>query len=306
MGMRLRHHVAAIALGLGLSVLVPSSLAQFPDLDKVEIQTTQLADGVYLLVGAGGNIGASVGEDGVFLIDDQLAPLTDKIRAAIATISDQPIKFVLNTHWHFDHTGGNENLGNAGAVIVAHDKVRDRMSVEQFSKALQRKTPASPSAALPVITFDESVTFHLNGQTIHAFHVDPAHTDGDSVIHFQEANVIHAGDVYFNGLYPFIDTDSKGSLEGIITAVEQILTMADEQTQIIPGHGPLSTRSELEAYRRMLVAVRDRTQAAIDQGMSLENFVASNPTADYDATWGKGFLSPKQFLTIVYTHLSNE
>lgn len=293
--------VTAVLLGLGL--FSTASLAQEQDFDQVEIQTVPVAENIYMLLGEGGNIGVSAGDDGVFLIDDQFAPLTAKIQTAIAELSDQPIRFLLNTHWHFDHTGGNENLGNAGVVIVAHDEVYTRMSTDQFIEAFQLTIPASPPAALPVITFNDTATFHLNGQTIHAFHVEPAHTDGDTVIHFQEADVIHAGDIYFNGVYPFIDSSSGGSIAGMIRGAEQILALAGEDTQIIPGHGPLSTRAELEAYRQMLVEVRLLTESAIANGLSLEEFIASNPTAKYDATWGQGFLSPEQFQTIVYQSL---
>jgi len=302
--MRLLHHCIAGLTGLGIALLATPILAQPQDFSRVEIETVPVADGVYMLVGEGGNIGVSAGEDGVFLIDDQFAPLTWKIRAAIGELSNQPIRFVVNTHWHFDHTGGNENLGKRGAVIVAHDNVRKRMSVDQFLEVFGREIPASPAAALPVVTFNDTVTFHLNGQTLHTFHVDPAHTDGDSVIHFREADVIHAGDIYFNGLYPFIDTQNGGSIEGMIAAVDRILALAGEDTKIIPGHGPLSNKAEFQVYRQMLIAVRDRTQAAIQQGQSLEAFIASNPTADLDPVWGKGFLSPAQFLTIVYKDLS--
>lgn len=280
--------------------------AQTPDFDKVKIQTIPVEDGVYMLVGEGGNIGVSAGEDGVFLIDDQFAPLTSKIQDAVAKISNQPLRFLLNTHWHFDHTGGNENFGKAGAVIIAHDQVRKRLSTKQFIKAFDREIPAAPAAALPIVTFGDTLTLHLNGQTIHTFHVEAAHTDGDSVIHFREANVIHTGDAYFNGIYPFIDTENGGSVEGMITAVERILAITNKNTKIIPGHGPLSNRAELVAYRRMLQDVRTRTYAAIQKGETLESFIASKPTADYDKTWGKGFLSPEKFLTIVYQDLSNK
>ncbi|NES23931.1 MAG: MBL fold metallo-hydrolase [Symploca sp. SIO3E6] len=273
--------------------------------DKPQLQTIPVTEGIYMLkTEQAGNIGVSVGEDGVFLIDDQLAPMTEQIRTAVSAISNQPIRFILNTHWHFDHTGGNENFGRAGVVIVAHDNVRQRMKVDHFIEALNMEIPASPSVALPVITFNDRATFHLNDDEIQAFHVDPAHTDGDSIIHFQEADVIHAGDIYFNGIYPFIDLSSGGSIEGMIAAVEKILAMAGEQTKIIPGHGPLSTRAELVAYRDILVTVRDQVKAAIAQSISLEDFIASKPTKDFDATWGKGFLTPEQFLTIVYTDLS--
>jgi cyclase len=170
--------------------------------ENTQIQTIPVADGVYMLMGEGGNIGVSVGDDGVFLIDDEYAPLTDKVLSAVEELSDQPVRFLINTHWHSDHTGGNENLGRAGVVIVAHNNVRQRMSTDQFIESLGREVPASPSVALPIITFNDTVTFHLNDHEINAFHVAPAHTDGDSVVHFQDANVIHMGDTYFNGIYP--------------------------------------------------------------------------------------------------------
>ena len=296
----------AIAAALGIAGLSigTASPAQEQDFDAVEIQTVPVAENVYMLLGEGGNIGVSAGEDGVFMIDDQFAPLTEKIRAAIATFSDEPIRFLVNTHWHFDHTGGNENLGEAGVVIVAQDEVYTRMSTDQFIEAFQREVPPSPPAALPVITFNDTATFRLNGQTMHAFHVEDAHTDGDTVIHFVEADVIHAGDTYFNGFYPFIDTSSGGSLTGMISAAEEILALSGENTQIIPGHGPLSNREELEAYRQMLVDMRVRTESAIAQGLSLEEFLASDPSADYDEDWGDGFLAPEQFLTIIYEDLA--
>lgn len=283
-----------------------AAVAQPQDFSQVEIQTVPVAQGIYMLVGEGGNIGVSTGEDGVFMIDDQYAPLTEKIVGAIADITPEPIRFLINTHWHFDHTGGNENFGEAGVVIVAHDHVYERMSTDQFIDAFQADVPASPSVALPIITFNDTTTFHLNNQTIEAFHVAPAHTDGDTVIHFVDADVIHAGDTYFNGLYPFIDTSSGGSIVGMIGAAERILALAGENTKIIPGHGPLSNRAELEDYRRMLTDVRVRTESAIARGLSLDEFIASDPTADYDEALGGGFLSPEQFQTIVYQSLSAE
>ena len=300
----------AYAIAFGASFVYAASslgqwaIAQSQDFSQVEIQTVPVAPDIFMLVGEGGNIGVSAGEDGVFMIDDQYAPLTEKIISAIAEITPEPIRFLINTHWHFDHTGGNENLGEAGVVIVAHEEVYERMSTDQFIEAFQTEVPSSPPAALPMITFNDTTTFRLNDQTIEAFHVAPAHTDGDTVIHFVEADVIHAGDTYFNGIYPFIDTSSGGSIVGMISAAERILALAGEETKIIPGHGPLSNRTELEDYRRMLVEVRVRTEEAIARGLSLEEFIASDPTADYDETLGEGLLTPEQFQTIVYQSLA--
>lgn len=290
-------------LSINLASIASISLAQDQDFSQVEIQTVPVAENIYMLIGEGGNIGVSAGDDGVLLIDDQFAPLTTKIEDAVSQISDRSIRFLLNTHWHFDHTGGNENLGKSGVVIVAHDEVYTRMSTDQFIEAFQRSIPASPPEALPQITFNDTATFHLNGQTINAFHVESAHTDGDTVIHFTEADVIHAGDTYFNGNYPFIDTSSGGSIEGMIDATEQILALAGTNTKIIPGHGALSNPAELKVYQQMLMDVKARTEQAISEGLTLEQFIASNPTADYDATWGQGFLKPADFLTIVYKSL---
>jgi glyoxylase-like metal-dependent hydrolase (beta-lactamase superfamily II) len=271
--------------------------------DNVQIEAVKVAEGVYMLTGAGGNMGLSVGADGAFLIDDQFAPLTDKIRSAVASLTDKSIRFVFNTHWHSDHTGGNENLGESGSLIVAHDNVRARMSVEQFMEAFGRKIPASPQAALPVVTFNDTVTFHLNGEEVHAFHVDPAHTDGDSVIHFRKRNVIHTGDLFFNGRYPFIDLSAGGSFNGVISAAESILEIADEETRIIPGHGPLAKRADLVAYRDMLITVRDRIQALIAGGKSADEVVKANPTEDLNQTWGQ---SSERLVRIAYDSLKKE
>ncbi len=288
-----------------MSVAVISSAAQAQqDYSKVTIKTISVAPDVHMLMGAGGNIGVSSGEDGVFLIDDQYAPLTKKILAAVKKISDRPIRFLLNTHWHFDHTGGNENLGNAGITIVAHDNVRKTMSVDQMLKAFNIKVPASPKAALPVITFNDTATFHLNGETIHVRHLPPAHTDGDSFVHFKTADVIHTGDLYFNGLYPFIDVDHGGSIDGMINAAGEILKVAGPNTKIIPGHGPLSDKAQLAAYRNMLIKVRDRLRVAVKNNRTLEQVIANKPTKDFDAKWGKGFLKPPVFLKIVYSGMA--
>jgi glyoxylase-like metal-dependent hydrolase (beta-lactamase superfamily II) len=290
------------AAALALSGSVSGVCAQ--DFEAVEIRTIGLAPGLYMMVGLGGNLAVSAGDDGVFLVDDQYAPLTPKIRAAIAAVSGGPIRFVLNTHWHGDHTGGNENLGRVGALIFAHDNVRKRMSEEQFMEALNRSVPASPEGALPVVTFTDAVTFYLNGDALHVFHVAPAHTDGDSIVHFRGANVIHMGDVYFSNGFPFVDLSSGGSIEGVIAAVDLVLATADSKTKIIPGHGTISSRADLAEYRSMLVAIRDRVREGLARGQRLDELLAARPTREFDETWGKGFIDPDRFVRSVYRSLA--
>ena len=287
-----------------LAAVASPTRAQDRDFASVEIAAKPIRGGVYMLTGAGGNMAVSAGGDGVFLVDDQFAPLTEKIAAAIREIQDEPVRFVVNTHWHGDHTGGNENLGQAGAVIVAHGNVRRRLSVEQFQKMRDRTIPASPEGALPVITFTDALTFHLNGESVQVFHVPPAHTDGDSVVHFQGADVLHAGDIFFNGTYPFIDIDSGGSIEGMIEAQERILSLCGDDSVIIPGHGPIANAADLRKTRQMLMTVRNRVRNAIAGGMKLEELIASDQLADLNGEWGGGFIEPTQMLTIVYTDLS--
>jgi cyclase len=256
-----------------------------------------------MLTGAGGNLALSIGDDAAFLVDDQFAPLSARIKAAIANISKKPVKFVLNTHWHGDHTGGNESFGRAGSVIVAHENVRRRLSTEQFSSFAAGPIPASPKAALPVVTFVSDVTFHLNGDEIHAFHVPRSHTDGDTIVHFRRANVIHLGDVFFNRMYPFIDTGSGGSWAGTIAAVDKVLAIAGDDTKLVPGHGPLATRADLLAYRQMLLTVGERLQALARDGRSLQDAIAAKPTAEFDAVWGQGFFKPDQFVGMMWREL---
>jgi cyclase len=282
------------------------ALAQGPDFEKVEVRTEKVAEGVHVLMGAGGNIGVSSGPDGVFLVDDEWAPLTAKVKAAVAALSDQPIRFILNTHWHPDHTGGNENLGDGGALIVAHDNVRRRMSTEQFIELMGMKVPPSPARALPVVTFDQSVTLHLNGDEIHAFHVAPAHTDGDAVVHFRNARVVHMGDLFFKGMYPFVDLSSGGSFEGMIAAADRVLEAADDRTRIIPGHGPVASRADLAAYRAMLATVRDRVKPLVQAGRTAAQIAETKTLADLDAQWGKGFMKPDVFLGLVVQSLTRE
>ncbi|MGZ3580063.1 MAG: MBL fold metallo-hydrolase [Syntrophales bacterium] len=276
------------------------------DFTNVQIQTEKVADNVYMLVGAGGNIGISAGKDCVFMIDTSYAPLADKIKAAIATVSNKPIQYIVNTHWHQDHVGGNEYFAKAGATVVAHDNVRKRVSTEQVVKILNKTVPPLPEPALPVITFSRSVTFYLNGNEIYILNIARAHTDGDAIVHFRKSNVIHMGDIYFNGMYPFIDLSAGGSMNGMIRAVKNILLLCDRDTKVIPGHGHLSNKTELEEYLKMLVAVRDRVSHEIKAGKPLDAVIASQPTRDFDPVWGKGFMKPEQFVTIVYESLASE
>ena len=250
-----------------LTALLPANaLAQ--DLDTVTIVRQRIGENVYLLTGRGGNIGVSAGVDGVVLIDDQFAPLADRIRRVAGVLSTEPIRFVINTHWHGDHTGGNEVFGEA--------------------------------AALPVVTFSDTLSLFINGDTVRAYHVARAHTDGDAIIHFRRANVFHMGDTFFNGFYPFIDVGSGGTLDGMIAAADLVLASADETTRIIPGHGPLAGRSDLKAYRDMLATVRTRLTTALQQGMTLDQVVGADLLADLNPVWGDGFLKPDQFVTLAY------
>ncbi len=253
------------------------------DWDSVQIETLPIRGGLHMLTGRGGNLGLSVGADGTFLVDDQYAPLTDKIVAAIEGVTSDPVRFLVNTHLHGDHTGGNENFGKRGSIIVAHDNVRRRMSTEQFRTILRNESmPASPPGALPKITFSEEVTFYWNGEEIHVFHVDPSHTDGDSVIHFRRADVFHMGDTFFNGRYPFIDVDFGGNVNGMISTASRVLAMTKSDTKIIPGHGPLASPEDLRAYRDMLVGVRDRVATMVNDGMGIDEVVAASPASSFD------------------------
>ncbi len=288
------------ALALLSALISLTAAAQSDRFDKVEIKTTRLTQNIYMLEGEGGNIGVSAGEDGVFVIDDQFAPLTPRILAAIKAVSDKPVRFLINTHWHFDHTGGNENLGKAGVVIVAQDNVRKRLATKTPIEFFKSSYGPTAAEGLPVLTFKDTVTFHLNGDDATAIHAPNAHTDGDSIIHFRNANVVHTGDTYFNGFYPFIDTGTNGSVKGVIAAADRVLQITDDTSKIIPGHGPLSNKAELRAYRDMLVKVSARIAAMVKAKKTLAQVVAAKPTQDFDGKWGNGFLKPEQFVEIVY------
>ncbi|WP_046743908.1 MBL fold metallo-hydrolase [Kordia zhangzhouensis] len=272
---------------------------------EVQINVTKVSEHVYMLVGQGGNIAISVGEDGVFMIDDQFAPLTPKILKAIETVSDKPVKFLINTHWHGDHTGGNENMSKEGAVIVAHENVRKRMSMEQFNKERNRTTPASPETALPVITFSKDVSFYFNGERIFIFHVHEAHTDGDAMVYFTRSNVLHMGDTYFQGKYPYIDLGSGGSVEGYIAAIKKALSLINDETIIIPGHRNLSNKTELASYITMLETIKNNILTEIKAGKTEEE-VTKNKflTKTYDDLgYGDWFISGEVLRKTFYKSL---
>jgi glyoxylase-like metal-dependent hydrolase (beta-lactamase superfamily II) len=257
------------------------------DFDTVKIKTTKLTESIYMLEGSGGNIGVLVGNDGIVIIDDQFAPLTEKIKAALSQISSKPVKFVINTHFHGDHAGGNENFGSQGAIIVAHDNTRKRLSADYFFEAMKQTQKASPYEALPEVTFADSVTFHMNGETVHVFYAKNAHTDGDIIIHFKESNIFHCGDVFVRYGFPFIDQGAGGSIDGMIKAVEGLIGITNDQSKIIPGHGALSTKKDLIDYKDMLVTVRKRVADGIQQGKTLQQIADSDPLKGYIAVFDK-------------------
>jgi cyclase len=279
------------------------------DPSKVTLKVTPVAGGVSMIEGAngfaGGNVAVTVGNDGVFIIDDELQPLNAKLKAALATLSKKPVRFVVNTHWHSDHTGGNAAFGAGGAIIIAHDNVRKRLSVDQFMDFMGNKMTikASPPEALPIVTFGDDLTLYVNGDEIHAIHVPPAHTDGDAIIQFKKANVIHMGDTFFSAGYPVVDVSNGGQIDGFITAADRALPLCDDATKIIPGHGPVVGRAELKAWRDMVADIRDRVAKLAAAHKTLDEIVAAKPTAAYDAKWGEGMIKPEWMVGMVFKTL---
>ncbi|MBT8254662.1 MAG: MBL fold metallo-hydrolase [Bacteroidia bacterium] len=282
-----------------LIFLIQNSYGQ--NMDDVKIEVEQLADNIYMLTGRGGNIGVSAGEDGVFVIDDQFAQLSAKIIVAIKGISDKPIQFLANTHWHGDHTGGNMNMTKAGATIMAHDNVRKRLEETPL-----RDNSMRPKEALPVITFNDKMNLYMNGEQVALFHVDNAHTDGDVLIYFTNSNVLHTGDTYFKERYPYIDLNSGGSVDGYIAAVERTLMVIDDETKIIPGHGSVSNKSEYKSFLSMLKDIRSLIKAEINAGRT-EDEIASNGDLlkKYDDKgFGSGFINSERIKRILYRSLN--
>jgi len=275
-------------------LVLPAAVAG-QDFDDVQISTIRVTPSIYMMQGSGGNIGVLIGDDGTLIVDDQFAPLTDKIVAAIAELTDEPVEYVVNTHFHYDHTDGNENFGRLGAAIVAHENSRIRMLTDQYVRT--RPQPAYSPEGLPEITFDQAIHIHFNGQTIDIFHLGRAHTDGDAVVYFREANVIHTGDVFVRYGLPFIDEGNGGTINGMIRFVDAVTHVIDEDTVVIPGHGSLATRQDVVEYGVMIRTIRDRVQAEIDQGRSLEQILQSNPTEGF----GPG--DADEFMTNVYNNL---
>ncbi len=289
----------SITVLLAALFLVTSAVAQ-QRMDG-DLTSTPVRGSVHVLVmPAAGNVGVSVGKDGVFMIDDQFAPMAPKISAAVARLTDKPVRYILNTHWHGDHSGGNATFGGQGIVIVAHDNVRTRMSAEHFNAFFKSTTPPSPAEALPVITFSDRITFHFNGDTIRVIHIPGAHTDGDAMFYFEKADVLHAGDVFVLYGYPFIDLSSGGSTAGMIAGLDQILGVIGPETLVIPGHGPVVRRDRVESFRAMLATARDRVLKLVDEGKTLEQVIAARPLADFDLEWGKSFIKVDQFVTTLY------
>lgn len=302
MSLRLFSVVVASILWLG----VGTAAAQ--DFENVHFTSMKAADNIYMLQGAGGNIGLFFGDDGLFLIDDQFAPLHEKLIAKIKELTgnsdiDLGNAFLINTHFHGDHTGGNEQLGKSGAIIIAHENGRQRLTSENYVPFFDSRNPALPKAGLPVITFSSDITFHLNGDSVRVVHVGEAHTDGDAFVHFTRANVIHAGDILFMQTYPFIDLDNGGSVAGVIKGTEMILALSNDKTKIIPGHGDMTDRTGLESYLKMLTTTYATIGRLVDEGKTLEQIRSSRPTAEFDSEF-EGFVSGDAFVGLLYRDLT--
>ena len=290
-----------VLLVLLLLVTVPVN-AQQPDYSKVQIKATKVAGNVYMLEGAGGNIGVSVGADGILIVDDQFAPLADKIKTSLQSLNPGKLRFILNTHFHSDHTGGNVAFGPE-APIIAHDNVRKRLSTDQYSTIFKRTTPASPKEALPVITFNHSLTVHFNGEEIRAIHFPQGHTDGDSVIFFTSSNVVHLGDDFFAGRFPFVDLDSGGSVEGLTKNIGELIGKIPAGAKLIPGHGPISTIDDLKNYHRMLVETTDIVRKKIAAKKSLDEIKKEGLPAEWNS-WGTGFINTDLWLELIHRSLT--
>ena len=289
----------------GLLMVVLAARAQ-ENLDSVKIVPHKVAENIYMLFGSGGNIGVLTGRDGILMIDDQFAPLSAKIREAILSLGHAEIRFLINTHIHGDHSGGNENFKQIGVTVFAHDRVRERMMKEELNKTTNRTGPARDKDAWPVVTFSDRISFHLNNEDIDAFHITSGHTDGDVIVHFKKSNVFHMGDMFVRYGYPFIDISSGGGINGFIAYLDKILPLMDERSKVIPGHGDLATKADVILFRDRLKDIRDQVAAALKKGKKIEEIPALGITDKYDAEWGKGFLKGKDFVLMIAENLSGK
>ncbi|HVP54297.1 MAG TPA: MBL fold metallo-hydrolase [Candidatus Eisenbacteria bacterium] len=293
-----------------LLIFAALSAAQNQDFSKVQIKVTEVSGNIYMLEGAGGNIAASVGEDGIVIVDDQYAPLADKIAAALKGIgaTDKPVRFVINTHYHGDHTGGNAPFAANGSTVIAQDNVRKRLQTggkAGIGTAMSMDQPAAPKGGLPIITFDHDVTVHLNGEDIRALHFPAGHTDGDAIVFFPKANVVHMGDDYVTYGYPFIDVISGGSVQGIIDACDKVAAMLPADVKVIPGHGQISTLAEVREYTAMLKGATAAVQAAMNQGKTVEQMKKDKILAPWDAKYSGKFITSDLFIDTLYNSLTN-
>ena len=266
---------------------------------KVAIESIQVAENIYMIVGQGGNIGLAIDDDYTLMIDDQFAPLSDAIHAEIKKLTDKPITYLLNTHFHFDHTDGNENFADSVGIIVAHENVRTKLKQGAVIKAFGKTMEPYPESALPSLTYAQKFSIHQSDETIELLHFASAHTDGDTAVHFKDSNVIHAGDVFFSGMYPFIDTANGGSVQGFIAAQEALLQLADKQTKIIPGHGPLSDKADLKRDLQVLKEIVGVVKSELAAGKNHDQISTHQTIQKYDAAYGQGFLNAKQFIEIL-------
>ncbi len=288
---------------LKLLVLLTAPAWAQQNFDTVKIRPLKVADNIYMLKGSGGNIGVMIGKEGTLIIDSQFGPLSNKINGAVKTLDPGEIRFLINTHIHGDHTGGNDNFKRMGVTIVSHNVVRERMMKEQVNARTNRTTPPRDKDAWPMITFADRLDFHLNDEDIELIHFDPAHTDGDVLVHFKNANVYHTGDMFVRYGYPFIDVSNGGSINGFISSLDKMLGLMDDNAKLIPGHGEVSTKADVKIFRDRLVDIRDQVAAALKKGKKAEDIPAMGITDKYDAEWGKGFVKGKDFVLLVAENL---
>ncbi len=304
--MAMKFRISSVIFASLIIVLASVSFLSAKEQVAVQVSAEKLAEGLYMLQDSSGmgNTVVLTGNDGVFMTDTKAEASVDPMLAKIKELSGKPIRYAIITHWHFDHVGGNEKVAKTGAAIIAHENVRKRMSMVHDMKLFNEKVPPSKEISRPSLTFTKEMNFHLNGEKVRILHLGPGHTDGDSVIYYQNANVIHMGDLYFEGLYPYIGIYSGGSIDNMIKVIHQILSMIDEKTKVVPGHGPLSNKAKLQKYVSMLTTIRDNVNRLMQEKKTMEEVIAAKPTKAFDEKWGKGFLPPDKFAGLVYMDLS--